>query len=192
MKSFKLTALLMLALSLSLAAQSTFSSIPEGFTKGSLVTPDNVLHEGLIKNNLKRNGEVIFMSVDGKKSKFDASSVSIVTIDTIQYLAIQNAFYKVVKDGSKLRLLRKASQTSGIQYNGSEPIMVNTSEGQYDDYFIQTVSTRKLQLVRKKDFQKIFAASCADCPILTEELKSNKISFTEIEQAVVAYNSCGK
>jgi hypothetical protein len=192
MKAFKLTAFLIMLFSLSVVAQPISLSIPEGFTKGSVVIFDNVLQEGWIKNNLRKNGEIIFISADGKKSKFDANAVSIVTIDTTQYLAIQNAFYKVVKDGSKMRLLRKASQSSGIQYNGSEPIMVNTGEGVYDDYFIQTISTKKLQLVRKRDFQKIFATSCADCTILTQELKSNKISFADIEQAVVAYNSCGK
>ena len=191
MKSFTLAAILSFLFSLGLLAQAS-SSIPEGFSSGSLVTADNLTNSGFVKNNMKKNGEIIFISADGKKTKYNAAGVSALTIDTTHYLAVENAFYKVVKDGSKLRLLRKASQSSGIHYNGTDPILVNAGEGVYDDYFIQTISTRKLQLVRKKDFQKVFAATCADCATLTEELKSNKISFTDIELAVVTYNTCGK
>ena len=192
MKALKLTVVLSFLFSLALVAQPSSNTIPEGFIKGSLVTSDNIQQEGFIKNNLRKNGEIIFISADGKKKKYNAAGVSILAIETTHYITIGNAFYKVVTDGSKLRLLRKASQSSGIQYNGSEPILVNAGEGVYDDYFLQTIATGKLQLVRKNDFQKVFAATCADCITLTEELKSNKISFTDIELAVVTYNTCLK
>jgi hypothetical protein len=141
---------------------------------------------------MKKNGEVIFLSSDGKKNRYTASQLSRVIIDTDNYAVSNNVFYKVVTDGPKIRLLRKASNSSRIAYNGSEPVAVGAGEGAYDDYFIQIVATEKLQWIRKKDFQKIFTSLCADCIPLTDDVKANKISFAEIEQAVSFYNTCAK
>lgn len=190
MKQLQLAAILLLSGFFLNAQTSVSNPIPEGFTTGTVITPNNSTLEGYVKNNLKKNGEVIFISSDGKKTKYNASQVSGLTIENNKYIVANNAFYKVVTDGAKIKLLRKASSSSAIQYNGSEPIAVNTGEGGYDDYFIQLVATKKLQLVRKKDFSKVFASVCADCATLTDDLKANKIGFAEIEQAVSAYNSC--
>ena len=167
-------------------------SIPADFTSGSIVMADNTVQEGYIKNNMKKSGEVIFLSADGKKIRYTASQVSGVSVDNGSYITTNNVFYKVVTDGSKIRLLRKASNSSSIQYNGSEPIVADSGEGSYNDYFIQTVGTQKLQLVRKKDFEKIFTNICADCTTLTEDVRTNKLGFDEIEQAVALYNTCVK
>ncbi|HKH61654.1 MAG TPA: hypothetical protein VKA49_12525 [Flavitalea sp.] len=171
---------------------SSGPSIPDDFTAGTIVMPDNTIQQGYIKNNMKKTGEIIFLSADGKKMKYTASQVSGATVDNNSYITMNNAFYKVVADGSKIKLLRKASNSSTIQYNGSEPIIADAGEGSYDDYFIQTVGTKKLQLVRKKDFAKIFTSVCADCTTLTDDLRTNKLGFDEIEQAVALYNTCVK
>ena len=167
-------------------------SIPGDFSPGTIVMPDNTLQEGHIKNNMKKSGEIVFLSADGRKIKYTASQVSGVSVDNTSYITTNNAFYKVVSDGAKIRLLRKASNSSGIQYNGSEPVVADVGEGSYNDYFIQTVETKKLQLVRKKDFEKIFTNACADCTTLTEDIRTNKLGFEEIEQAVALYNTCVK
>ena len=191
MKQLHLTAIYLLTCFLSLNAQpSAISKIPDDFTQGTLLMPDNSVAEGHIKNNLKKNGEIIFLSHDGRKTKFTASQLSGFSTGDIQYLAIDNTFYRLVTDGSKIKLLRKASNPPVIQYNGSEPILVSSVEGSYDDYFIQTVSTKKLQLVRRKDFTKVFLAVCSDCATISENVKTNKLGFAEIEQVVAAYNTC--
>lgn len=191
MKKLHLTAVLLFALFLTLNAQNSVSNpVPEGFTTGSIVMPDNTVHEGHLKNNLKKNGEVVFISADGKKVKYNASQLSGLSVGNENFTVINNAFYKIIREGAKLKLLRKASNSSAIQYNGSEPIAVSAGEGDYDDYFVQTVLTKKLQLVRKKDFAKIFSSICADCTTLSEDLKANKIGYGEIEQAVTIYNAC--
>ncbi|MBC7827338.1 MAG: hypothetical protein H7122_06310 [Chitinophagaceae bacterium] len=193
MKKLPLTAIFLLSGFLTMNAQSSNgNSIPEGFNAGSIVMPDNTTLTGYVRNNMKKNGEVIFLSPDGKKIKYTATQVSSISIDNNHYIVANNAFYKVVTDGAKIKLLRKASNASGIQYNGSEPIVLDAGEGSYDDYFIQTVSTKKLQLVRKKDFQKVFTSACSDCTTLTDDLKANKLGFAEIEQAVALYNACEK
>jgi hypothetical protein len=190
MKQFPLAAILLFS-SFFLNAQSSGSNpIPEGFSLGSLTMPDNTTLEGYLKNNLKKNGEIIFVSSDGKKTKYDASQLSALTMGNDKYMVENNAFYKLIRDGVKMRLLRKASNSAAIQYNGSEPVAVTAGEGGYDDYFIKLVSTRKLQLVRKKDFAKLFSSICADCPTLTDDIKAGKIGFGEIEQAVNIYNTC--
>jgi|GEM_PF-2273367 len=193
MKQFRLTALFFLLGTFALNAQSSNgNTIPEGLSRGTVVTTDNSIMEGYVKNNMKKNGEILFFSADGKKTRFSASQLFEATVDSTRYIVSNNAFYKVVKEGVKIKLLRKASNSSGIGYNGTEPIVVNSGEGVYNDYFIQTVATKKMELVRKKDFQQLFVTLCADCPTLTEDIKSNKIGFTDIEQAVAFYNSCEK
>jgi hypothetical protein len=190
MKQLQLSAIFFLSTFLALNAQpSPGSLIPEGFSPGAVMMPDNTTLEGHIKNNLKKNGEVIILS-DGKKTRYAATQVSGLRIENNNYIVVNNAFYKIVTDGVKIKLLRKASNFSSIQYNGSEPIVAGAGEGNYDDYFIQTVATKKIQLVRKKDFAKVFALICADCPTLTDDLKTNKLGFAEIEQAVTLYNHC--
>jgi hypothetical protein len=192
MKQLQLSAFF-LFISILLNAQPPDNKIiPEGFTAGSIITSDNTTLQGHIKNNMKTKGEVIFLSADGKKTRYTASQLSGLTMERNDYVVANNAFYKLITDGAKIKLLRKASNSPRIEYNGSEPIGVSAGEGVYDDYFIQIVDTKKLQLVRKKDFQKIFTSICADCVPLTEDLKANKISFAEIEQAVALYNTCAK
>lgn len=191
MKQIQFTAIFLMLGFFALKAQ-TGNTIPEGFSAGSIVLPDNSTSQGFIKNNMKKNGEVIFLATDGKKTKYNALQLSAVQLYNENFIVTSNAFYKVVTDGAKIRLLRKASNVSSIQYNGSEPIVIAAGEGSFDDYFIQTVATKQLQLVRKKDFQKIFTTTCADCLTLSDELKANKIGFGEIEQAVSLYNTCAK
>ena len=192
MKQLTFSIIFLLAGFLTINAQPSSAAIPDGFGSGSIFMADNTTLQGYIKNNLKKNGEIIFLSSDGKKIKYTASQVSGLTLDTEHYIVVNNTFYKVIQDGTKMKLLRKASNSSAIQYNGSEPVVGNADEGSYDDYFIQPASTKKLQLVRKKDFNKIFISSCSDCSSLTDDLKSNKLGFAEIEQAVTLYNSCNK
>jgi hypothetical protein len=165
---------------------------PAEFIAGSIITADKATSLGHIKNNMKKNGEVIFISSDGKKTRYTAAQLSGVTVNSENYIVANDAFYKVVTDGPKIRLLRKASNSSKIAYNGSEPVAVSAGEGAYNDYFIQTVTNKKLQWVRKKDFQMILTSICTDCIPLTDDLKANKISFAEIEQAVSLYNTCSK
>ena len=193
MKRLQLVIVFILLGILSLPAQtSSVNSIPTGFSSGIVVMPDNTTQEGYIKNNMRKSGEVTFLAVDGKKIKYTASQVSGITVDDNRYIVANNAFYKVVTDGAKIKLLRKASNSTTIQYNGSEPIVSDAGEGEYDDYFIQVTATTKLQLVRKKDFAKIFSNVCADCTTLTDDIRNNKLGFSEIEQAVTLYNTCVK
>jgi hypothetical protein len=193
MKNFHLSFILFLSGFFSVHAQTPPGSpIPNGFKPGVIMMHGNITHNGYIKNNMKKNGEIVFLSSDGKKTKYTAAQLYHVTVDSKEYIISNNAFYHVIADGAKIKLLQKASNSSAIQYNGSEPIVADAGEGSYDDYFIQTAGTTKLQLVRKKDFAKIFSTVCADCPTLTHELSDNKLGFEEIEQAVALYNACPK
>lgn len=194
MKNFHLSFVLFLSGFLSAHAQTApLNPGPDGFKPGVIMMPDKTTHNGYVKNNMKKNGAIVFLSSDGKKTKYTAAQLYRVTVDTKEYISSNNGFYQVIADGAKIKLLRKASNnSSAIQYNGSEPILADAGEGSYDDYFIQTAGTTKLQLVRKKDFSKIFSTVCADCPTLTHELSDNKLGFEEIEQAVALYNACAK
>lgn len=184
--------LLLFCTKILIAQTSAMKKIPEGFSAGSIVTTDNKFLGGYVKNNMRKKGEIIFLTTDDKKTKYTALQVLAVTIDSTNYVVANNCFYKIISTGPKINLLRKASTSSGIQYNGAEPIPVNSGEGAYDDYYIQTTGTQKLQWIPKKEFQKIFISVCSDCAMLSRDLKASKIAFGEIVQAVVLYNACNQ
>ena len=181
--------LVLLAGSLSAAAQSTSStSYPSGFNAGSITVNNNTLR-GHVRDNIRKSSEVVFMNGDGIKKTYNASQVSAVTIDPDKYVVIADVFYKVIAEGPKVNLLRRASSAAAIQYNGADPIASASSPGAYNDYFILPAGGQ-LQLVLKRDFRKLAETVFADCQTLAADIRSSRITFANIEQAVRTYNQC--
>lgn len=189
-KPFLLFASLLTAL-ISHAQTNSGVAMPEGYKSGTVITADNSTHQGYLKDNIKKKGEILFMSQDSKPVKYKAAQLSEIKIDNTRYLVSGNNFYRLELDGPRVRLLRKANVVSDrIAYNGTEPIVINDGDGEYGDYFIQDLSNKKLQLIRKKDFAKIFESYASNCPPLSDKLKQG-LSYDEIVQATALYNSCG-
>lgn len=163
---------------------------PEGFQTGTITIAGGTPLQGFVKDNIRSKAEVLFLSADGKKKKYTASEVLAVTADSVKYIVQEGVFYKVVREGARLHLLKKASSVSGkIEYNGSEPVAYTRGEGGYDDYFIQPAGG-KPQLVRKKDFDRVLTAAVAGCPTVLEAIQKKELGFGELEQVIDKYNAC--
>jgi len=63
------TALLVLALSLSVAAINAQTNAPEGYTKATITLANGTLQSGFIKDNIKKSASIIFTDETGSNKK---------------------------------------------------------------------------------------------------------------------------
>ena len=148
MKSLKhLLATAFIFISFAAAAQN---EIPQGFAKGSVGLSDGSTLTGFLKDNIRKESAVTFISEPGaKKKKYPGSDIISAEIDGAKYLCIKGDFFKVVCTGD-LCFLQKSSDASAIPvYNGSEAIFSNGTEGRPGDYFIYSNTGKQLKRVSK-------------------------------------------
>ena len=190
MKPFILS--LIIAVSVSASVTNSFAQAPAGFKPGYIVKHDNTRIEGFIKENFASKGALYFIAGAGKKTSYAASDLKEVGIESTVYISHLTDFFKVIRAGSKASLYQKVSSTKGqVLYNGSEAIGVSAgTEGSVNDYFLGLSSERTLRLVTKQNFQQLFTTYCADCPVFVENIRANKIGYTEIEKVIESYNDC--
>jgi len=173
---------------LSTSAQTTTTT--EGFTAGYFINSSNEKMEGLIKESFKK-GSVQFITANGTKKTYTPADINELTIDNNHFIAYMNDFYKVITTGKKSSLLQKVTNNSGrILYNGTEAFSATTTEGKPGDYYLRVKSINQVELVTNKNFEKVFAASCADCAALVSNIQSKQLDYASIEKAVEQYNSC--
>lgn len=149
------------AVALCLIATTAMAQPAAEETNGQVTLPDNSTQSGMIKDNIRKKGEFVLTS-DGKKTKFKAADISSVKLGNAEYISRNNTFYEVIWEGSTLCLLRKASEASGVQYNGSEAVMIS-SEGKIDDYFLKKNASSSFELITKKNVQDVLKKLCATC-----------------------------
>ena len=82
MKSVKLFAIALLSL-LFVGAKAQ-SEAPKGFSKGTVVLPDNSSISGFIKDDIRKDASVVLQS-GGKEKKYDGAEISGVEIDGTSY-----------------------------------------------------------------------------------------------------------
>lgn len=175
------------------AQPSANSTVPDGFKAGTVVTAEHTYLQGHVKDNIRKNSEVLLITPDGKMAKYNAAQLSEVTIDNTLFIVDGNAFYKLVSEGPKVKLLQKASAGGDrIEYNGTEPIAISGGVGSYDDYFIQKPGEKRLEIVRKKELKKLVETWSTECPGIAEKAKAEVVALSEIVQYINIYNSCGK
>ena len=122
-----------------------------------LILPDNSTVTGPVTDNIRKKGEVVLL-VNGKKTKYNAATISEAQIGTARYITLNYTFYEVIYQGKNLTLLRKASKPAGLQYNGADAAVVS-SDGDIDDLFVKS-SKNGLQLLTKKNYKDILGQTC--------------------------------
>ncbi len=145
-------------------------------TNGQIVLPDNSTLSGEIKDNIRKKGEVVLL-VNGKKTKYTAATISSVKIDNSQYITSNYTFYEVIYQGKNITLLRKASEPSDLQYNGSDAVAVS-SEGNIDDLSVKKNDGTTLQLLTKKNIKELLGQTC------TATVDATKFDIATIKKAV--------
>jgi hypothetical protein len=160
------------------------NNIPEGFISGQVILQDNSTLTAVIKDNIRKKGEVIVLA-DGKKTRYKANDLKNVRIGGTEYITNNYGFYEVIWQGSSLTLLRKANEPNGIQYTGNEPIAIS-SQGSVDDYFIKKADS-PFQILTKKNVIQVLKSLCVTCASANTTLQWD---IAEIKKAVAECDKC--
>ncbi len=163
--------------------------IPKGFSNGTITFPDGTRQSGLVKDYIRKDASVTFVTTGHKKINYDGADLLAAEIDGTKYLCIQGDFFKVLCEG-ELSFLQKSSDASGkISYNGTEAIFSSGTDGKRDDYFIYNSNDKQLKLVSKKNVGDIAATSFADCTAAMNKAKTINGDLSQFRGAVEEYNN---
>lgn len=164
--------------------------VPKGFKKGKIVLADGSNLQGFIKENIRSNASVVFLSeAAGKKKNYNGTELLSAQIDSTNFICINGDFFKVICTG-ELSFLQKSSDASGKpSYNGNEAIFSNGTEGKPNDYFIYNSKSKQLRLVSKKNFDEVIAASFSGNTAAIDKAKAVNGDLSQLKEAVAIYNS---
>ena len=114
--------------------------------------------------------------------------ITSVEIEGTKFLCIKGDFFRMLSSG-ELSLLQKASNISSKpQYNGTEAIFLNGTEGKPGDYFVYRGENNQLVWINKKNKEAILALFANDAASL--KLASQNAADKEvIKNAAALYNS---
>ena len=163
--------------------------MPRKFAKGMVVLANGDTLTGLLKDNIRKEAEVIFISeAGGKKKTYQGSGIMSAEIDDVRYLCIKGDFFKIVCAGN-LCFLQKASDASHIPtYNGTEAIFSNGTQGRPGDYFIYSTIDKTLKMISGNTIEAVAVSSFAGCTAAIEKAKTVKNDFAQLKDAVEIYN----
>jgi hypothetical protein len=162
-KLFALSSLMLFLLTVA-TAQPIPEKNKDGYVNGRVTLPDNTVITGTIKDNIRKKGEVIILN-EGKKSKYLASDINSVEIGASHYITNNNTFFELVWESNSITLYRKANNPSAIQYNGTEPVVVNKSVGEIDDLFVKKTGDGTFYHLTSKNIKEVIGTSCPSCVI---------------------------
>lgn len=168
-----------------LHAQPAPASDPSGFTNGQVVLPDNSTVTGSVKDNIRKKGEVTLVN-EGKTTKYKAADINSVRIGNVLFITSNYTFYELIWEGKNISLLRKANEPSGVQYNGSDPVVIS-SEGSIDDLFIKKTGDASLQLLTKKNVKEVLGGICSNC---VTAIDATKFDAASVKKAVENCDGC--
>ncbi len=188
MNSFK--TLSVLILSIAFLQANAQSEIPKGFKKGTILLSDNSSLSGYIRDNIRSNASIAFIStVSEKKKNYSGVELISAEIEGIKFLCIKGDFFKVISQG-ELNFLQKASDASGKpSYNGNEAVFSNGTEGKPDDYFIYNSKSNELKLVSKKNLDEVVAKAFAGNTAAIDKAKAANGDVAQLKDAVEIYNN---
>jgi hypothetical protein len=188
MKAIKLTLSLFLGLLLLNANAQTVT--PKGYQKGSVTLGDGSIRSGFIKETMRKNASLVYINEAGTaKKNYTASDLVAAEIDGVKYTSISNDFFKIICEG-EICYLQKVSDASGsIIYNGTDPIVVNGTDGKPGDYFVYQPADKKLKLVTEKNIAEITAVAFKGNIAATEKAKGVTTDLLQLKEAVIIFNN---
>ena len=188
MKNLKI--ILVTALGISFLQGQAQTEIPKGFKKGTIILADSSSLTGSIKDNIRSNASVTFISeAGGKKKNYSGSELLSAETGEAKYICINGDFFKVISSG-ELSFLQKSSDASGKpSYNGNEAVFSNGTEGKPDDYFIYDIRNKQLKLVSKKNYNEVTAAIFAGNTAAIDKVKTLNGDIAQLKEAVQIYNN---
>ena len=122
---------------------------PRHFRPGRVLLADSTLLTGYVRDYIHTNASVVFWDAKtGARRSFKGSQLLAVDIDTTRWLCVKGDFFRVLVTGDHW-VVQKSSDASGKPvFNGTEPILVNGTEGRLNDYFLYDPAARTLKPVK--------------------------------------------
>jgi hypothetical protein len=177
------------ALSLVFLQSKAQNEPPKGFTEGVVVLADNSTVSGYVKENMRKNASVTFISEDQKKSTYQGTDILTLTIGNENYICLKGDFFKTICTG-KICFLQKLSDASDkLTYNGAEAVFASGTDGKPGDYFIYETISKELKHVTKKNLADVAAASFAGCNAAIEKSKAITGDLSLLKDAVEVFNA---
>ena len=181
---------LLCLISLSTSAQTT---APKGFQSGTITLADGSTENGFVKDNLKRQGSLVFINpATGKKKNYDGSLLTGAVIDGNTYTCIHGDFFRVLSNGV-LQFLQKSSDVSGkLVYNGTEGSFAGGTTGKPGDYFLYTAADGNLQLVSEKNISEVAQKNFQGSDAALAKANTVTGDVGALKEAVDIYNNSRK
>jgi hypothetical protein len=162
---------------------------PKGFRQGQIMLEDSSVLSGYIKEYIRSYASLVFIPEQGgRKKSYDGSQIRAASIDSMHFICIRGDFFLVISEG-RLCLLQKYSDASGKpSYNGTDPILVNGTDGQKNDYFIYSTNHHQLSLLTKKTYKKVIPEVFAGYPHEVDKTLAT-YDISQIRSAVNTINN---
>jgi hypothetical protein len=165
------------------------TELPRGFKKGTIVLADGSSLPGLIKDNIRSNASIVFLSeVTATKKIYDGSQLNSVEIEGVKFLCINKDFFKILSEG-ELDFLQKSSDARGkVYYNGNEPALSSGTAGKQGDYFLYNTTNTELKLITRKNLDEVITTSFENHTAAIEKAKTVNDDLSQLKEAVDIYN----
>jgi hypothetical protein len=142
----------------------------------------------LLQDILRRTSNPVHLFYSWQSRNYTGGDLISTEIDGTTFLCIKGDFFKVICTGD-LSFLQKSSDASGKpSYNGTEVVFSNGTEGSPNDYFIYDNRNKQLQLVSRKNFSEVIAATFADYTAAIDKAKTTSSDIAQLKDAVEFYN----
>lgn len=166
------------------------NEIPKGFKKGTIETSDSKQLSGYVKDNIRNNAAVVFVSETGSDKKtYNGSDLISTHIDGTKFICINGDFFKVLCEGQLSFVQKMSDASTKPTYNGNEAIFSSGTEGKPNDYFIYNGKEKQLKLISKKNVDEVTATCFAGHTAAINKAKTVNGDLSQIKEAVELYNN---
>lgn len=173
--------------------QSQNQPLPKGFKNGKVVLENNTILSGYIREHFRSHASVIFISDKGGKGReLDGQQLRSLTIDSTTYRCLKGDFFKVITEG-EIAFLQKCSDASGKPvYNGTDPLLINGTEGRPGDYFVYNNGLGQLTWVTRKTLGKVVRETFGNCTAAIDKAGTVHSDIVDLRDAIELYNNRSK
>ena len=183
MKKILLLATLIIFISAGVYAQTE--------TNGFVVLNDGNKVEGNLTEQFKKTRSIQLTNASGKQTEFYAETIKAAVIGSTNYSSFQNEFFETVLAGNKYILLKKETKVvNSISYNGTEPIIIPSTEGNINDLFILVKENNELIMLTKKNYRKKLQSLFSGCPAIDKQSENTVFGKETVVLLMNAYNDC--
>jgi hypothetical protein len=163
------------------------------YSRGYIIAIDSSKVEGLVKSRFgsgsARYSSVIFMSKEGKKSRYYPHEIWEYGDRVNSYASDGGSFYERVQSGPKVELYKRLS-TNSWSSPGGPGMPSNHYSTESEDFYVRKMNERRFRLVKKRRFEETFAEYFGDCDAVKNSILKKEFTHKDIRKIVLHYNNC--